>query len=253
MSVERQGSYEGLPPIRSDLRFDSFDTEACRALMQDRLIVLSNFFSPPESESIRKTVRNILTLHAPVRIVRKVLNKVFPEQAYLPKILRRKPLSVDLNHQTLFLDEAKAAVEKVQKFNSSLYQHPTVAAVYGANPHDLTDALFVRTRIEDWFAEHQDSQGVRGFGYAMQTDRTLWRISPGKTNLSTPDFCFETFPGDLVVLRERAGELDASDPLVLGQGFDNFADDGSMVHTGLNLADRVRYTLNLFSVQYKEQ
>ncbi len=245
-------SPEDLPPLRDDVRFGQLTDEAIAVLATDRIAVVK-LFEDREAAAIRRNVRAILTAHAPIRAIRKLIDKTIGQPESLPAFLRRKPLQIPIDSTSIFSVPTNKAIGQLEGLNASLYNHKPLSDVYGTAPHPLTNALLNRTPRGKWFAQHQDSQGVRGFGFAVQTAETLWHAQPSLTISGSEDFTFRTHPGDVVIIRERVGDIDPDQPLPIGQGFDTFVPDGSVVHTGLNLSDTVgRYTLNLFSTEFNE-
>lgn len=238
---------EALPPSRDDVRAPELSTEV---LLRDRLFIIANFLSPEQAEGVRRNARNVLTVHAPIRAFRKLLDTQISKPSALPRILQRRPLQLP-PHSRIFSAAASSAIDKIEELNEALYQEPEVAEVYGSEAHLLTHGLFVRVHRGRAFKRHQDSLGTRGFGFSIQTSPTLWHLQPSLTYPDQEDFTAETQPGDLVVICERADDLE-NDTLPLGYGFDKFDPRGSVVHSGYNLDNRMRYSLNMFSTEIME-
>lgn len=242
---------ENLPRLREDIHFDEVGPEFAHCLMEEGIAVLK-CFDELDAATVLRDLQIISTAHAPLRAVRKALDIAAPNPTALPSFLRRKPLQISLDHTDLFSAVSHQVIETVEGINEDLYELPEVAAVYGNAPHQLTNALINRSSKNGWFASHQDSLGVRGIGYSVQTVQTMWHVRPSLTIPGAEDFTFMTFPGDVVAIRERADDLDSPDPLLLGQGFTEYYPEGSVVHSGLDLSGETRYSLNLFCTEYFE-
>jgi hypothetical protein len=244
---------KGLPPRRDDIKFDTLAADAAEMLAKARLIVLTNFFDAEQTAAIKASTRRLLVAHAPIRAFRKLLDKTVQDSVTLPRLLRRAPLQVQLAKSAILGASTRAAIEQVEAVNAELYEFPVLEELYGSSVHELSHGLLNLTPKGKWFAKHQDSKGVRGFGFACQTADTLWHVEPSLTHPDEEDFTFETHAGDVVVLRERIADLDPVTVVNRGVGFDEYIEDGSVVHTGLNLdPNRLRYTLNLFSTEFME-
>lgn len=246
-------SLENLPPLRDNIRFNSVTHCAAKMLVESRVIVLSKFFSPEQAEDIKTSTRRLLVAHAPLRAFRKLLEKAVQDPTKLPQPLRRSPLLVPLAKSAVLGASTQRSIEWIEDVNDRLYAFPVIQDEYGSRVHPLNHGLLNLTRKGKWFAKHQDSPGVRGFGFACQTADTLWHVEPSLTHPDEEDFTFETHAGDVVILRERTQDLDPSTIINRGEGFDKYVSDGSVVHTGLNLdPHNLRYTLNLFSTELLE-
>jgi len=243
----RQAGLESLPPLRDDVRRPELSAEA---LIRDRVFIVANFLSAEEAERVRRNARNVLTVHAPIRAFRKLLETQISNPDDLPRILQRRPLQLP-THSPIFSAATRKAIARIESLNNELYQIPEVAEIYGQEAHLVTHGLFVRVRKGRAFDRHQDSLGCRGFGFSIQTSPTVWHLEPSLTDPDQEDFTAQTQPGDLVVIRERAGSLE-NDSIPIGYGFDQFDPRGSIVHTGYNTSGRMRYSLNLFSTEIME-
>lgn len=181
-----------------------------------------------------------------------MLDKSVKDAATLPRLLRRAPLQVPLARSAILGASTQSAIGQIEAVNTELYGYPAIEEIYGSQVHELTHGLLNLTPKGKWFAKHQDSQGVRGIGFACQTADTMWHVQPILTKPEKNDFTFQTHAGDVVVLTERAHDLKPDTIVCRGLGFDTYALDGSVVHTGLNQDQGRRYTLNLFSAEFME-
>lgn len=241
-----------LPPQRADIYFDEVSPSAIETLIRERVMILKGVVNEGVAESIRADSRKFLLINSPPRIFRKAIERVLPGMVdHFPPALRRRPLRLPIDSPK-FSGPTRFAFDLVQGINGLIHDYPKIKEMYKGGAVELNNAVFSRAPKGMWFPRHQDSFGIRGIGYAIQTSPTLWHVEPSLTVEGGQDFTFQTQPGDVVVLLERARDFDLYEEIQLGAGFTEFEPGGSVVHSGLNLDSQYRYGLNLFNVERDE-
>lgn len=219
--------------------------DAINALVHDGFFLLKGYLPEDYTRYLKRHLMIIQSLHSPLRAARKALECTFGNEN-LPGRLKRRPLELDsrLAQAGVFGPRIKFVFNEMQRLNSYL-----MPRVFPDCPTELVlnTGLVNRTSADSSFPRHQDSMGLFGFGFSIQTSRTAWTIeTPLGDSIIRK---FQTAPGDLVIIRER-NPLEANtpeEPPTLGSGFSCFDERGSVVHTGRNLTEQTRVTLNLFS------
>lgn len=146
---------------------------------------------------------------------------------------------------------AQGAIDALLDVHGQFAERTKVAEVYdGSLEQNL--ALFALALEERAFPTHQDNQGKGGIAEAAQYQPTQWTIyHVNESGLAVPDYTFNTERGDTVVLAERTGPPPVEAP-EFRTGEHTFFEDGSVVHSGINLGNAPRYGLGLFNEQVEE-
>ena len=249
-SAERtRGGVDILPEPREDIYFENLDNSAAEKLAEAGVIVLTNFLDRGTTDDVRLSARNRILVASPMLLGRRILSDLTPDSIDLPRIFRRKALTQRIHSRLPFKTGVEMVLHGVEGINDQLYTFPVLSNIYGDEPYSLTDIIINKTPSENWFPEHQDAPSIRGFGFAIQTEDTLWHVMAQKTNPESRDFIFSTAPGDLVVLRQRVREWHDEAVFAPSEVGERYYIDGSVVHRGMNLSERARYNISLFSVE----
>lgn len=216
-------------------------------VLENGICVVRQFASNQEAMEARGSTRNLLIPSTPLRALRVGAERVLG-RANTPDFLQRRPIQLLEPRWHLLGAKTLAVMQRIQALNYTVAATQPISEVYGEGVHLLNTAILNRFAPHEEFEPHQDSVKNVGLSYVIQTSPTLWYIHEGGPLIEHAPYSFTTGPGDLVVQTQRSGELDTT-MVHRHTGFTDFAEDGSAVHSGLNLTPKNRFSIQLFSDQ----
>ncbi len=238
---------EQLRDVHIDVSSDPRATanRIARVVLENGVCVVRQFATEQDTLAARNATRNLLTPTIPLRALRVGAERALG-RANTPDFLQRRPVQLAEPRWHLFGATTLQLLHRIQALNSEVFATEPIVEVYGNRVHRLNVAILNRFAPHEEFEPHQDSVTIAGLSYVFQTSPTLWRIHKGGPPIAHAPFSFTTDVGDLVVQTQRHGELDAT-MTHRHTGFTDFAEDGSAVHSGANLTNKNRFTIQLFS------
>ncbi len=211
------------------------------------VVVVKSFVAADDACEARSATRDYLIPSTPVRALRVAAEAVLGRDR-TPEVLQRRPITLSEARWRFLGSRTATILGQVQQLNSWLFTTEPIQERYGQKPTRLNLALLNRHSPGEVFEKHQDSTASRGLSFVLQTSPTYWQIHEGGPRAGQDPFGFMTDTGDLVAQTQRSGPLDVS-KLPRHTGFVDYLEDGSVVHAGVNLTRRNRYTIALFSEQ----
>ena len=236
----------------AELAFDTITDECVEQLMDGSgIIVVKNSLSPETVTGVAMAYQAARRRLLHRRLASRALAEVGFGASTVYEKVRARDVTVNPYQLPKHMKTAQSALDTLLDLHRQLIAHPKLTSVYdGALDQNL--ALFALSRGSQAFPIHQDSQGTAGIAEAAQFQPTLWTIYQlNSYNLALPDYSFRTDIGDTVVIAERIGPPPPR-PLVSRTGEHTFIEDGSVIHSGINLSNEARYGLGLFNEQVKE-
>lgn len=244
---------DGIPDRTTKVSFERVDHESAYFLLDNGVVVFKKSVPAEAVGGVVTAYERHRKLQLPRRAAAKALVKIGLGDSRAHELIRAKAVEANAERLPIHMRCAQIAIDAATELNRNLFSLPEIFMRYGGRK-ELNLARFALSIAEEAFPPHQDSRGNTGLAYAEQILPTLWQIRNGQPEQPIPEtpiaYCFETEPGDIVVLTERVGECPDFIPLV--QGEREFFHDGSVIHGGLNFTGEPRYGLGLFHQEQAE-
>lgn len=228
--------------------------EACRSMLLETGVVVVKDVVPEQAVvGADRAIRNRFYASLHRRLLAKSLQKIPNLDSWeWRRQLHVRTSQVDPRHVPFYMRSAEPAISRMNALHDSFFADPRFTELYGEKP-PLNNANIARHGSgETSFVRHQDSIGLTGLNYVLQSRHTRWQIHAWEGSRADADYTFETERGDVTVMLERAGERPDFIPTAHGHEPEHWQADGTEIHSGVNISGEVRYRIALASEEIPE-
>ncbi len=220
---------------RLDLIYDKTSDEAADVVTKIGMVVVRGVIDPVAAMEVRSSLSKILALHTPLRAARHIVKHAYGNTERIPSVLQIQPFGVPINRAWILPHTLRGAVNRMQEVHQDLIGQPSSQIVYDRDDCELSVIRLNHNFKAKKFNRHADSY-AQGMAVILQTSPTRWLLSSvdySKDRFADVEpYYVDANAGDIVVLAER-NETDI---------------ETSLMHECVNLTNRDRYSLGMFSI-----
>lgn len=232
----------------AELSFFSVNEACVERLLGVGVVVMKDVVSVDALEGIAHAYRAARRHALPRRIAARAIAASGNGETKLYRTFAAKPVSTRNPDMPRHMRSITPAIQQLDSLADRFFEHQAIANRYPKS-RALNQIALPINRGHEAFPRHQDSNAMSGLGFAVQPTLTRWHIHTVNDNIpGLPAYTFTTEPRDVVVLAERSGP--APSQMHADRGYFDIAEDGSVVHSGVNLENRPRYGLGAFHLDY---